>query len=84
MGTPARLEPLLVASTVRLLAVTRIRKSVSYQLDTFGKNILIFRNLSSLPRITGADGKPVRFERHEQDGRTYIEFAGRGTVQVVL
>lgn len=84
MGTPATPEPLLVSSTVRLLAVTRTRNTVTYKLETFGKNLLIFRNLSSPPRILGPDGKPVRFERHDQDGRTYIEFEGRGTMQAVL
>jgi hypothetical protein len=84
MGTPARPEPLLVASTVRLLGVTHNRKTLTYRLDTFGKNVLIFRNLTSSPRIMGPDGKLVRFERHDQDGHTYIEFAGRGTMQAVL
>jgi hypothetical protein len=84
MGTPVSPEPLLVSSTVRLLAVTRTRKSVTYRLETYGKNLLIFRNLSSPPRILGPDGKPVHFERHDQDGRTYIEFEGSGTMQVFL
>ena len=84
MGTPASPEPLLVSSTVRLLAVTKTRRSVTYKLETYGKNLLIFRNLSSPPKILSPDGKPVRFERHDQDGRTYIEFDGRGTMQAVL
>jgi hypothetical protein len=53
-------------------------------LETFGKNLLIFRNLSTPPRILGPDGKLVPFERHDQDGRTYIEFEGRGTMQAIL
>jgi hypothetical protein len=84
MGTPATPEPLLVASTVRLLAVTRTRRSVTYKIDTFGKNELIFRNLASPPKILDPDGKPVPFARHDQDGRTYIEFEGRGTMQAIL
>ncbi|MGA2635369.1 MAG: hypothetical protein ABSF16_14130 [Terracidiphilus sp.] len=84
MGTPTTSEPLLVSSTVRLLAVTRTRKIVTYKLETYGKNLLIFRNLSSPPRILGPDGKPVRYERHDQDGRTYMEFEGRGAMQAVL
>jgi hypothetical protein len=84
MGIPAPPEPLLVASTVRLLAVTRDRKSVTYKLETFGKDVLTFRKLPAQLWILGADDKPISFERHEQDGRTYIEFAGRGRVQVVI
>jgi len=84
MGTPAATEPLLVASTVRLLTVAQNRKSVTYNLETFGKNVLTFRNLPAQLRIVGEDGRSLPFERHEQDGRSYIEFAGRGKVQVVL
>jgi hypothetical protein len=84
MGTAAAPEPLLVASTVKLLSVAHNRKSITYNLDTFGKNVLTFRNLPAKLRILGADGKPLPFERHEQDGRSYIEFAGRGTVQAIL
>ncbi len=84
MGKPAAPEPLLVSSTVRLLAVTRKRKKVTYKLETFGKNLLIFRNLSSSPKILGPDSKPVRLVRHDQDGRTYIEFDGRGIMQAIL
>lgn len=84
MGTPEAPEPLLVSSTVRLLAVTRTPKTITYKLETYGKNVLIFRNLSSPLRILGPGGKPVSFERHDQDNRTYIEFGGRGTVRAVL
>ena len=85
MGKPAAPEPLLVSSTVRLLAVTRKRKKVTYKLETFGKHLLIFRNLSSSPKILGPDSKPeLRLVRHDQDGRTYIEFDGRGIMQAIL
>jgi hypothetical protein len=76
------LEPLLVSSTVRLDDVSGRGGRATYDIEAFGKNVLVFRGT---PTVTVRDAAghllPARtrtFGRH-----AYVEFEGRGPFQVV-
>ncbi|MFO7957761.1 MAG: hypothetical protein R6X33_11765 [Candidatus Brocadiia bacterium] len=81
-GPPAE-EPLLVESTVRLNAVKRDASGTSYDVEAHGRNVLAFRGAEARTvTVRDAAGGAVETERHEAEGRTWIQFPGRGRCSV--
>ncbi len=71
--------PLLVESTVRLQAVGHPADATTYTVEAYGKNVLAFRRVQERAvTVSDASGQEVSLERHEADGRCWVEFPGRG------
>ncbi len=83
MSENAQPKNLLVASTVQLRSAAGGSKS-TFEVTAYGKNVLMFENLTKKVKIIGADGQTKAFERTRMDNFTYIEFSGRGDFKILL
>jgi len=82
---PPRGGPVLVESTVRLNAVERAEGAVTYTVETYGKNVLAFRGVEDCSvTVRDVAGEAVETERHEAEGRSWVEFPGRGRHTVAV
>lgn len=84
LGSINRIAPVLVASTIQLDNVSSQNNIIEYKITAFGKNILIFKNLSKHVLIKNHLGAPVRFQSSGFGGYTGIFFEGKGRFLVYL
>jgi hypothetical protein len=70
-------SPLLVSSTVRLGDVSGRGARATYDIEAFGKNVLVFRGTPAVA-VRDAGGRPVPAKARTIGGHAYVEFEGRG------
>lgn len=70
----------LASSTLRLISA----ENGIFEMEAFGKNVLMFKNLNRKVRITDAAGAEIKPVETKMDNLTWLEFPGRGTVSVSL
>ena len=80
LSQDAKVDNILISSTVRLLSA----ETGKYNVLTYGKDVLVFKNLSKNVVVKDASGIEIKTELQKMDQLTYIEFKGRGLVTVVL
>jgi len=80
MTAKAKPQNILVSSTSRLLSV----KSNAYQLQTYGKNTVCFRELSKKVIVADQNGKIIPTTQTNVDGLTWFDFEGRGVYTITL
>jgi hypothetical protein len=85
MGETDEDKPLLVSSTVRLQQVDASDEGLQYQLDAYGRNTLVFRNVAGRRiRVVDDRGRPATLRRKTVSGRTYVEFDGAGRFSAMI
>jgi hypothetical protein len=78
LGTEPAATGTLVYSTVRLENVKTTGAETVFEMDGFGKNVVVFKNLSGQLKIRAADGTTIPFLTNKKNGFTYIECFNRG------
>jgi hypothetical protein len=75
-------SPLLASSTVRLDDVSAKGERVTYEVEAFGKNVLVFRG-SPTVAVRDAAGHLVPAKTRTSGRHAYVQFEGRGRFRVV-
>jgi hypothetical protein len=78
LGTEPAASGVLVYSTVRLENVKTTGAETVFEMDGYGKNVAVFKNLAGQVKIRAADGTTIPFLTSKKEGFTYIECFSRG------
>jgi hypothetical protein len=76
-------SPLLVSSTVRLEDVSANGERATYDIEAFGKNVLVFRGMPTVA-VRDATGHLVPAKTRTIGRHAYVQFEGRGRFRVVV
>ena len=82
LGPRPLASPVLSSSTVRLRSVGASRGGASYQVEGYGRNVLVFRGRPRV-ELKDASGGAVRVTARAVEKHTAFEFEGRGSFQVL-
>lgn len=75
---PISEKNILISSTLKLLSKVKNE----YKMDAFGKNVLVFKDLSAIPKVTFQNGQKPKLIQNKSNNITYVEFEGKGKVSV--
>jgi len=81
MDSKAKNENMLIGSTVRLFEISE-SEAVIYDIQGYGQNILMFKNLSKKIEILNDKNEKIKYTTQKMDQITYIEFSGKGNFKV--
>ncbi len=74
----------LVYSTVRLERVRRQGSELNFEIECYGKNVLIFKQMSGQVKMRSADGATVPVLTEKKGGFTFIECFGRDRMTLMI
>ena len=84
MAEAANGEDTLISSTVRLGSACETGGTVRLDIEAFGRNVLVFKNLGKKVAIADSAGRPVAADIQKMDAFSFVEFKGRGLFTVML
>ncbi len=82
LGPEPAATSVLVYSTVRLENVKTAAAETLFEMDGYGKNVTVFKNLTGQVKIRAADGTTIPYLTSKKGGFTYIECFNRGKMVV--